>query len=117
MRPRETMTPSLLPAAFADLEPFAAAWCLATETERFARRMASSMAEMQSFYDASAPRIEAAIDYCDRFPLDDLPEDARRLLQLVYSHAMVAMAIEIFGQPRPTDAADAVLERFSEPVP
>jgi len=108
---------ALLPAAFAALEPFAATWCLATESERYARRMASSMAEMQAFYDAFFPRIEEAIAYCDRFPLDDLPDDARRLLQLVYSLVTVAMAIEIFQQPRPTDAADAILERVTEPVP
>ena len=62
------------------------------------------MAEMQAFYDACFPRIEEAIDYCDQFPLDDLPDDARRLLQLVYSIATVAMAIEIFrkrGPPTP----------------
>ncbi len=111
------MADALLPAAFADLEPFAATWCLATESERFAQRMASSMPEMQAFYDAFSPRIEEAIDYCDRFPLDDLPDDVRRLLQLVYSLAMVAMAIEVFQQPRPTDAADAILERVREPVP
>jgi hypothetical protein len=111
------VTGRLLPEAFAELEPFAATWCLATETERFARRMASSMAEMQSFYDAFFPRIEEAIAYCDRFPLDDVPEDAQRLLQLVYSLVMVAMAIEIFRQPAPTDAADAVLERVKEPAP
>ena len=111
------MTDALLPAVFAELEPFAGTWCLATETERYARRMASSMAQMQAFYDAFFPRIEEAIAYCDRFPLDDLPEDARRLLQLVYSLVLVAMAIEIFHQPVPTDAADAVLERVVEPMP
>jgi hypothetical protein len=111
------MTDALLPAVFAELEPFAATWCLATETERYARRMASSMAQMQAFYDAFFPRIEEAIEYCDQFPLDDLPEDARRLLQLVYSLVMVAMAIEIFHQPVPTDAADAILERVAEPAP
>ena len=42
---------SLLPDAFADLEPFAA-WCLATERERYAKRLASTMPEMQAFYDA-----------------------------------------------------------------
>jgi hypothetical protein len=30
---------------------------------------------------------------------------------------MVAMAIEIFGQPKPTDSADAVLNRVGAPVP
>ena len=106
-----------MPSAFADLEGFAQTWCLTTETERWDRRLASTMAEMRSFYDAFFPRIEEAIDYCDKFPVDDMPEDALNLLHLIYSLIMVAMAVEIFKQPRPTDSADAVITRVSEPVP
>ena len=36
------------------------------------------MAEMQAFYDAIMPRAEEAIAYCDKFPLDDLPEDVEQ---------------------------------------
>jgi hypothetical protein len=111
------MTDALLPAAFADLEPYAATWCLATESERFDRRMASSMDEMQAFYDAFFPRVNEAVDYCDKFPLDDLPEDAQRLLELVHSLVMVSMAVEIWHQPRPVDSADAYLDRVFEPLP
>ncbi len=111
------MTDARLPAAFADLEPFAATWCLATESERYARRLASSMDEMQAFYDAFFPRVNEAVDYCDKFPLDDLPDDARRLLELVHSLVMVSMAVEIWHQPRPVDSADASLDRVVEPLP
>jgi hypothetical protein len=111
------MTDSVLPSAFAELEGFAQTWCLPTEAERWNRRLASSLAEMREFYDAFVPRLEEAIEYCDKFPLDDLPEDAMRLLHLIYSLVMVAMAVEIFGQPKPTDSADAVLDRVGEPVP
>jgi hypothetical protein len=107
----------LLPSAFAELEPYAESWCLGTETERWDKRVASTMAEMREFYDAFFPRLEEAIDYCDKFPLDDLPEDALHLLHLVYSLIMVAMAVEVMKQPRPTDAADAVMIRISEPTP
>ena len=103
------MADALLPAEFADLEPFAATWCLATEAERYAQRMASTMAEMQAFYDAGFPRIQEALAYCDKFPLDDLPDDARHLLQLVHSIVMVAMCVEIWHQPKVIDGADAVL--------
>ena len=33
------------------------------------------MPEIREFYDAFTPRFEEAIDYCDKFPLDDLPEE------------------------------------------
>ena len=108
---------ALLPAEFADLEPFAAAWCLPTEAERWERRMATPMVELTAFHDAVLPRLEAAIEHGDRFPLDDFPPDVERLVQLVHSVAMVAMAVEIFGQHKPTDAADAVLHRVREPRP
>ena len=111
------MTAALLPSAFAELEGFAQIWCLPTEAERWNRRVASSMAEMQEFYDAFFPRLEEAIDYCDKFSLDDMPDDAVQLLHLIYSLIMVAMAVEIFAQPKPTDSADAVIDRIGEPAP
>jgi hypothetical protein len=123
--PAEPSTPTapsasdapLLPGPFSDLEPWAPEWCLATEDERFAKRLASSMETLHAFYDAMAPRLEEAIEYCDKHPLDDLPEDVERLLHLIYSHIMVAMAVEIFQQPKTVDAADAVITRVKEPRP
>jgi hypothetical protein len=110
------MNDSLLPSEFADLEPFAVTWCLAPEPERRAQRMASTMAEMQAFYDAGFPRIEEMLAYCDKFPLDDMPDEARRLLQLVYSIIMVAMCVEIWHQPRVIDGGDAKLHRVGGPL-
>ncbi len=111
------MPDTLLPNAFAELESYARSWCLATETERWNARMAATMPQMHEFYDAFFPRLEEAIDYCDKFGLDGLPDDVLNLLHLIYSLIMVAMAVEIFHQPVPTDAADAVMIRTDEPVP
>ncbi|MDQ2638377.1 MAG: hypothetical protein M3Y83_16040, partial [Actinomycetota bacterium] len=61
-----------LPPEFAELEPFSD-WCLATEPERYAKRLASSMTDMQAFYDAITARAEEALAYCDKFTLDDMP--------------------------------------------
>ncbi|MGW0180479.1 hypothetical protein [Nocardia sp. NPDC003345] len=111
------MAEKLLPPAFAEFERFAPIWCLATETERWERRMNSSMEELTAFYSAFFPRLEEAITYCDKFPLDDLPDEVLHLLQLIYSVSMVAMAVEIFLQPRPVDSADAEITRVAEPWP
>jgi hypothetical protein len=108
---------AMLPPAFADLEPFAPTWCLATEGERWRRRHASTMVELEAFYNAAFPRLEAAIEHCDAYPLEDLPADVTNLLWLIYSIVMVSMAIEIFHQPKTIDAADAVLDRVREPAP
>jgi cytochrome P450 len=107
----------MLPPMFAELEPFAPTWCLATEPERWRQRHASTMAELTEFYDAFFPRIEEAIEYCDTFALDDLPPEVTNLLRLISSLVMVSMAIEIFGQPATVDAADATLNRIREPTP
>jgi hypothetical protein len=111
------MSDALLPPEFADLEPFAATWCLATEPERWAKRLESSMAELQAFYDASFPRAEEAIAWCDRYPLDDLPADVERLLQLLHSLLMVSYAVEVWKQPEPVHAGSARIDRILEPRP
>ena len=108
---------AMLPPAFADVEGFAQTWCLATEGERWHQRHASAMAELTEFYEAFFPRVEEAIEYCNAYPLDNLPPEVTHLLQLIHSLVMVSMAVEIFGQPKTVDAADAVLDRIREPAP
>jgi hypothetical protein len=111
------MSDALLPPEFGELEPYAPTWCLATERERFAKRMATPMAEQQAFYDAFFPRADEAIAYCDRFPLDELPEDAERLLQLIYSLVMVSFPVEAWRQPHIPDSGAAYLDLLIEPIP
>ncbi len=113
----EAPSKPLLPAEFADLEPYAATWCLPTEPERWAQRLRSSMAELQAFYDAFFPRAEEAIAYCDRFPLDEMPADAERLLQLLHSLLMVSYAVEVWKQPEVINAGSARIDRIREPRP
>jgi hypothetical protein len=111
------MAEALLPAEFSDLEPFAPQWCLATEKDRYDERLSTSMADMQSFYDTVVPRAEAAIEYCDRFPFDDMPEQALNLLHLLYSMVMVSFPVEVWGQQRVPDTGAAYLDLVIEPVP
>ena len=108
---------ALLPGEFAELEPFAEKWCLATEPERWATRMASSMEEMQAFYDAILPRVPDAIAFCDKFPLDDMPDDARNLLRLVYSFVIVSFPVELWRQPYVPYTAGTSFDRVAEPQP
>jgi hypothetical protein len=111
------MADALLPREFSDLEPFAQKWCLGSEAERFSERMSSTMVEMQAFYDAITPRAEAAIDYLDKFPLDNMPPDGLNLLHLLYSMVMVSFPVEAWGQPRIPDTGAAALDCVIEPVP
>ena len=111
------MAAALLPAEFSDLERFVQDWCLDSEPERYGKRLASTMEEIQEFYDAVMPRAEEAIRYLDEFPLSDLPEDAWRLLKLLYSLILMSFPVEIWRQPYIPDTSLAQFELKIEPVP
>ena len=104
-----------LPDEFADLAPFAD-WVLETWRERYEKRLASTMAEMQAFYDALMPRLDDVIVYCDGFDIHDLPEDVRHLMQLAFALGEVSFPVEAWRQPRVPDSGAADLEMVSEPV-
>ena len=106
---------AVLPAEFSDLEPFND-WCLEFERERYAKRLSSSMDDMQSFYDAAFPRLEAAMEHLDRFGLDALPDDARHLLWLCYSLVNVSFPVEVWRQPRVPDSGAASMDVIVEPA-
>lgn len=104
-----------LPAEFADLEPFAH-WALPTERQRYAARLSSTMDELQAFYDTALPRLEDAAAYLEQFPLDALPGDATRLLQLCYSLINVSFPVEAWRQPGVPDSGAATLDLVVEPA-
>ena len=104
-----------LPADFADLEPFAA-WALRTEAERYAKRLASTMDELQTFYDAAFPRLDAAAQYLEQFDVNSLPEDAQRLLWLLCSLVTVSFPVEVWRQPRVPDSGASTFDAVLEPV-
>jgi hypothetical protein len=111
------MAEPMLPPEFSDLEPLVEDWCLDSEPERYAKRLSSTMEEIQEFYDAIMPRAEAAIVYLEKFPLDDLPADAFRLLKLLYSLILMSFPVEIWKQPYIPDTGTAQFELKIEPVP
>ena len=104
-----------LPVEFADLEPFSD-WALHGERARYAKRMASTMDELQAFYDAAFPRMEAALEYLDQFPLDDLPDDAQRLLWLYCALVTVSFPVEAWRQPRVPDSGSTSIDEVVTPA-
>jgi hypothetical protein len=104
-----------LPAEFSDLEPFVD-WALPTEAERYGKRLASTMAELQAFYDAAFPRLDAGAAYLDQFTLETLPEDARQLLLVLSSLVQVSFPVEVWRQPRVPDSGAAAVDCVLEPA-
>ncbi len=107
-------TPTL-PGEFADLELFSS-WALQGERARYAKRIASTMAELQAFYDAAFPRTEAALEYLDQYTLDEMPDDAKHLLWLYCALVTVSFPVEAWRQPRVPDSGAASIDAVVEPA-
>ena len=106
---------TILPNEFADLEAFAD-WSLETEAERYAKRLSSTMDELQAFYDAAFPRLEEAMKYLDDLDFTALPQDATRLLWLCYSLINASFPVEVWRQPRVPDSGAASMDVVVEPA-
>ena len=104
-----------LPSEFADLEPFAD-WCLEFERERYSKRLASNMPEMQAFYDAAFPRIDDALAYLERFTIDEMADDAKHLLWMYCGLMTASFPVESWRQPRVPDSGAASFDAVLEPA-
>lgn len=88
-----------LPKAFETLTPFIG-WALPTQDERQRKRVRSSSGEIRAFYDAALPLLPKILAHVDRYPLGQLPEDARPVFWLALSLAEVAPHVELYkGDP------------------
>ncbi|EHB58626.1 hypothetical protein MycrhDRAFT_1062 [Mycolicibacterium rhodesiae JS60] len=105
-----------LPEGFSELEPYVADWALAKRADRYAARLDRPFDDLVVFYDAVAPRAEEAITYLDGLSLNALPEDATRLLHLLYSFILVSYAVNIFKQNRIPDSGAAFFGMVAEPA-
>ena len=89
-----------LPEAFRALEGFVEAWALPTSDARLYKRMNSSMADINSFYDAILPVAERALAHLDEYDLGSLPPAELRLYHLLLASAEAALAVEVYRAPR-----------------
>src|SRR2546425_8127699 len=106
---------NILPAEFADLEPFAD-WALHGERARYAKRVSSTMDQLQAFYNAAFPRLDDAMAYLEKFDVDALPEDGKRLLWLYCALVTVSFPVEAWRQPRVPDSGAASIDAVFEPA-
>ena len=107
--------PTILPAQFSELEPFVD-WAVPTERARYAKRVSSTMEDLQSFYDAAFPRMDEALSYLEQFSMDSLPKDAERLLWLYCALMTASFPVEVWRQPRVPDSGAATFDAVSEPA-
>ena len=105
-----------LPAQFADLEPFAD-WALPSEFDRYAKRLATPMADLQTFYDAAFPRLEGGTDYLKGVAVEGISDEDRNLLWLFAALVTVSFPVEVWRQPRVPDSGASSIDVVVEPVP
>jgi hypothetical protein len=74
------------------------------------------MDELQAFYDAAFPRMDDALAHLDRFPLDALPDEEKRLLWLYCALVTVSFPVEVWRQPRVPDSGPAAIEAVVHPA-
>jgi hypothetical protein len=67
------------------------------------------MDEINAFYNAMLPRLEKTLAYLDQFSLQEMPQDAQRLMFLSLSLAEVSIAVELFHEPKVTGGCDPAL--------
>jgi len=105
-----------LPTSFHDLAPFAD-WCLPSEGDRYDKRLASTMDELQAFYDAAFPRLAEAKEYLEGVGLEGISDEDRNLLWLFCSLVTVSFPVEAWRQPRVPDSGASTIDVIVEPVP
>jgi hypothetical protein len=105
-----------LPADFADLEAFSD-WILPSEFDRYGKRIESSMDDLQAFYDAAFPRLEAGAEYLQSVSIDGISDEDRNLLWLFSSLVTVSFPVEAWRQPRVPDSGAASIDVVVEPRP
>jgi len=97
-----------LPAGFSDLERFAE-WMLPPRVERHRKRLGRSIDGISALYNALLPRLKDILAYLDQFSLQEMPQDAQRLMFLAFSLAEVSIGVELFHEPKVTGGCDPAM--------
>lgn len=106
---------TVFPAEFAALEPFAD-WAVPTEKARYAKRIASTMDELDTFYNAAFPLLASGTEYLQNVSMADTSDADKHLLWLFCALVTVAFSVEAWRQPRVPDTGPASIDAVVEPA-
>lgn len=102
---REDMTEPLLPEPFLDLVPFVG-WALEPERARTEKRVAASMEEISTFYDAMMRRFDEIVDHLEGEFGQDMSASVHRLFLMTLSLVEVVPLVELYKRPEAIEACD-----------
>ncbi len=99
---------SQLPAGFEALELFVEGWSIEGAANRARRRLDSTEADRDAFFQAARDLAAPALELLDARPLDQFDDREKRLMNLMLSLAHVSLAVEV---QRDHEASHAVWAR------
>ncbi|MFI7361292.1 hypothetical protein ACIBO4_03960 [Streptomyces sp. NPDC050149] len=105
----------VFPEGFEALEPYAA-WAVPTEKARFAKRVSSTMDELDEFYNVAFPLLQSSTERLENTPLEGISEPDKRLLWLFCSVVTVAFSVEAWRQPKVPDSGPSSIDAILEPT-
>ena len=85
-----------LPDQFAAMQPLVNDWALGSEAARNGKRRASSMQQIQDYYDAVEPQMEAIMTYLNGFTLAETPNVPNHVLYLALMFMELSTAVELY---------------------
>lgn len=107
---------TVFPKEFAALEPFAG-WAVKGERAAYAKRVTSTMEDLQAFYDAAFPYLDLAREYLEKVPYDKgMSDEDKHLMWLFCALCTVSFPVEVWRQPRVPDAGASALDAVVEPA-
>ena len=92
------MSEAIFPAGFEDLEPWAS-WAQPEMAERSLCRINATMDDIDEFYNAVLPRLDAMLEHLSVTKLDGIDPQSAALMNLALAIAEVAPAVEQFFEP------------------
>ncbi|MEU6354367.1 hypothetical protein ABZ896_34420 [Streptomyces sp. NPDC047072] len=105
----------VFPPDFAALEPFAD-WAVPTEKARYAKRIASTMDELDAFYAAAFPLLANGTAYLQQVSMEDISEEDKHLLWAFCALVTIAFPVEAWRQPKVPDTGAASIDAVVEPA-
>ena len=101
-------------ADFSDLCEFISQWGLPTAHERLAKRMEASMDEIERFYQAIVPQLEAIIEFLNQFPVDRIPREHLPLAYTALAVCEIDDPVHVWKAPALELSADMRAWRVKE---
>ncbi|MEU5755876.1 hypothetical protein [Streptomyces sp. NPDC047829] len=106
---------SAFPEGFEALDPFVD-WAIPTEKARYAKRVSSTMDELDAFYDVAFPLLKNGTERLEKTSMEDISEPDTRLLWLFCSLVTVAFSVEAWRQPKVPDSGPSSIDAIVEPA-